>query len=83
MAVLAGEGWPCVMRSAGSLGPIDVWAFGESGLLAVQVKCGTGRYERERARLAALPLPPDGRAEVWVYVPRQGFRRLPATEAAS
>jgi Holliday junction resolvase len=83
VAELRHEGWPHVTRAAGSKGPFDVLALGPGGGLCVQVKrsvSGWAAHGRALADLvvAARHLPANVVAELWVHVPRCGFRRVPA-----
>ena len=80
---LKSEGWDIVIRSAGSKSAFDVVALRRSGVLALQVKhdkSGKRSHGEALANLseAAHGLPGNARAELWISVPRQGFRRLRA-----
>jgi Holliday junction resolvase len=70
--LLISEGWPVVVRAAGSKGPADlvavnVGAAGSPRVLFVSVKKGAGRATKaEREALRMLPAP----AQIWTRQPR-------------
>ena len=91
--LLIAEGWPLVLRSAGSKSPFDLVAFQGDRVLLIQVKSGTAsrgaqRQELTRLAAAAAHVPPSAACELWLRRPRQGFTRLavpreqPTREAA-
>ena len=65
---LEAEGYQ-TSRFAGSHGTADVLAWDETVLRFIQLKTfqkRAGSYAEDIAKLAALPLPPDATAELWV-----------------
>lgn len=70
MRILETAGYTCV-RAAASLGPIDVIAFGPTGIRCLQVKSGQEYCSQlERERIRALVLPTNATREVWRFPDR-------------
>ncbi len=66
---LLDDGWGCVLRTAGSHGPVDLVAIGARGILFVQVKrmAEPRSYEHELAQLRAWPVPDGCIRELWIH----------------
>ena len=83
MRLLTAEGWPLVIRSAGSKSPADLVALGPGGVLLIQCKSGAAARKSPAATLrrlaaVAVALPPGVRCELWLRRPRRGWERLSA-----
>jgi Holliday junction resolvase len=69
------------LRSAGSRGPVDVFAFSRTAARLIQVKStvnlrrqgNTTVFKRAIKELLALPAPPSCTRELWVRVLRRGW----------
>ena len=81
MEFLGEQGYVC-LRSAGSRGPIDLFAFNQHTLRMIQVK-STYDFARKGnltvfrqavAPLLELPCPPNCTKELWVRVMKHGWR---------
>lgn len=70
-----------VIRSAGSKGAADLVAISGNDVVLVQVGKKGKSVADALQRLAAVPAPAHVRKEVWIWVPRQGWRL--ASAAAS
>jgi hypothetical protein len=57
-----------VINSAGSKGPFDLVAIKETEMIMIQVKSNQNITPKERREMAAVPIPPIGRKEIWLYV---------------
>lgn len=65
-----------VIRAAGSKGPFDLVAFDAKTIRFVQVKRvrnGNGGLAKAAKQLAAVPVPPCARKELWVWRDGEGF----------
>ncbi len=67
MELLRGEGW-VVARSAGSHGPVDIFAAKDGSILLVQVKRGRARMKSDEAKeLVKWAEAFNADAEIWHF----------------
>ena len=63
-----------VVRSAGSHGAVDLVAMKEKELLLIQVGTYGSKDEQDFELLRRVPAPPSAIREMWIWVPREGWR---------
>ncbi len=72
MAELRAQGYPVVMRAAGSHGPFDVIALGPNGGVCAQVKRTEGPnvpgFTKDLEALRAVGVHESNSKQLWVYI---------------